>query len=342
MLVLGIETSCDDTAAAVLKDGREILSNVVSSQSVHRLYGGVVPEIASRHHITLVVPVVDAALTEAGVSLDQIDGIAATMGPGLIGSLLVGLCFGKALAFATQKPWVGVNHIEAHLFAVLAEGRELVPPFVGLCVSGGHTELVYVKEFGQYELVGSTVDDAAGEAIDKVAKMMGLGFPGGPEIEALAAAGNPDRIAFPKAKLKRKGLDMSFSGLKTAVKYFLETHAPLTGELKRDVAASFQRTVTEVLVQKLIEACETTRVRQAVLAGGVACNKSLRRSAAAACEQRGIELLIPSPALCSDNAVMVGVVGALRLKAGERSPLGLCACSTLEEVLEAGLRPFSP
>jgi len=342
VLVLGIETSCDDTAAAVLKDGRKILSNVVSSQPVHRLYGGVVPEIASRHHITLMVPVVEAALREAGVSLDEIDGIAATMGPGLIGSLLVGLCFGKALAFATRKPWVGVNHIEAHLFAVLAEGRELVPPFVGLCVSGGHTELVYVTEFGQYELVGSTVDDAAGEAIDKVAKMMGLGFPGGPEIEALAASGDPDRIAFPKAKLKRTGLDMSFSGLKTAVKYFLAAHAPLTPELKRDVAASFQKTVTEVLVQKLTEACEAKHVRQAVLAGGVACNTSLRRSAAAACERLGVELLIPSPSLCSDNAVMVAVAGTLRLERGERSPLGLCACSTLEEVLGADTPPVRP
>jgi len=336
MLVLGIETSCDDTAAAVLKDGKEILSNVVSSQPVHRLYGGVVPEIASRHHITLMVPVVNAALAEAGASLEDVDGIAATMGPGLIGSLLVGLCFGKTLAFATRKPWVGVNHIEAHLFAVLAEGRELKPPFVGLCVSGGHTELVYVKQFGEYELVGSTVDDAAGEAIDKVAKMMGLGFPGGPEIEALAATGDPDRIAFPKARLKRKGLDMSFSGLKTAVKYFLETHGPITPELKRDVAASFQRTVTEVLVQKLTEACEKKRVHQAVLAGGVACNAALRRSAAAACSERGVELLIPSPALCSDNAVMVAVAGTLRLRAGERSSLELCACSTLEEVLEMG------
>jgi len=226
-----------------------------------------------------------------------------------------------------------VNHIEAHLFAVLAEGRELKPPFVGLCASGGHTELVYVREFGQYELLGSTVDDAAGEAIDKVAKMMGLGFPGGPEIETLAAAGDPGRIAFPKAKLKRKGLDMSFSGLKTAVKYFLETHRPLTEELKRDVAASFQRTVNEVLVQKLTEACETKRTRQAVLAGGVACNTALRQAAAAACERRGVELLVPSPSLCSDNAVMVAVAGSLRLDAGERSPLGLCACSTLEEVL---------
>ena len=342
MLVLGIETSCDDTAAAVLRDGKEILSNVVSSQSVHQLYGGVVPEIASRYHITLVVPVVKAALKEAGVTLDQIDGIAATMGPGLIGSLLVGLCFGKALAFATHKPWVGVNHIEAHLFAVLAEGRKLVPPFLGLCVSGGHTELVYVRKFGQYELVGSTVDDAAGEAIDKVAKMMGLGFPGGPEIEALAAVGDPDRIAFPKAKLKRAGMDMSFSGLKTAVKYYLETHAPLTEELKRDVAASFQRTVNEVLVQKLIEACATKHVRQAVLAGGVACNTALRQSAAAACAERGVELLIPSPPLCSDNAVMVAVAGTLRLNTGERSPLGLCACSTLEEVLGAGSWPFIP
>ncbi len=345
MLVLGIETSCDDTAAAVLRDGKEILSNVVSSQSVHQLYGGVVPEIASRYHITLVVPVVKAALREAGVTLEEIDGIAATMGPGLIGSLLVGLCFGKALAFATRKPWVGVNHIEAHLFAVLAEARELAPPFLGLCVSGGHTELVYVREFGQYELVGSTVDDAAGEAIDKVAKMMGLGFPGGPEIEALAAAGDPDRIAFPKAKLKRAGMDMSFSGLKTAVKYYLETHAPLTEELKRDVAASFQRTVNEVLVQKLAEACEVKDVRQAVLAGGVACNTALRRAAAAACEERSVELLIPSPPLCSDNAAMVAVAGTLRLEAGERSPLGLCACSTLEEVLttcSSVSRPTSP
>jgi N6-L-threonylcarbamoyladenine synthase len=334
MLVLGIESSCDDTAAAVVRDGKEILSNVVSSQSVHQLYGGVVPEIASRQHIRLIVPVVSAALKQAGVTLAQIDGIAATMGPGLIGSLLVGLCFGKALALATGKPCIGVNHIEAHLFVVLVETDELTPPFVGLCVSGGHTELVYVRDFGRYELIGSTVDDAAGEAIDKVAKMMSLTFPGGPEIEALASKGNPDLIAFPKARLKRKGLDMSFSGLKTAVKYFLATHSPVTQELRQDVAASFQRTINEVLVQKLVEACETKQAGLAVLAGGVACNSALRAAARAACEQRGIRLLIPSPSLCSDNAVMVAVAGTIRLKSGESSPLELSASSTLEELLE--------
>jgi N6-L-threonylcarbamoyladenine synthase len=334
MIVLGIETSCDDTAAAVVKDCKRVLSSVVSSQSVHQLYGGVVPEIASRQHIRLVVPAVSTALEEAGVGLDDVSGVAATVGPGLIGSLLVGLCFGKALAFATRKPFIGVNHIEAHLFAVLAETEELEPPFVGLCVSGGHTELVHVRGFGQYELVGSTVDDAAGEAIDKVAKMMGLGFPGGPEIETLGAMGDPNRIAFPKARLKRKGLDMSFSGLKTAVKYFLQANSPLSQELKQDVAASFQRTVNDVLVEKLVEACRATQVSQAVLAGGVARNTALREKASQACLDMGVKLFVPSPSLCSDNAAMVAVAGSLRLAAGETSPLEVSACSTLEELLE--------
>jgi len=334
MIVLGIETSCDDTAAAVVKDCKRVLSSVVSSQSVHQLYGGVVPEIASRQHIRLVVPAVSTALEEAGVGLDDVSGVAATMGPGLIGSLLVGLCFGKALAFAARKRFIGVNHIEAHLFAVLAETEELEPPFVGLCVSGGHTELVHVHGFGRYELVGSTVDDAAGEAIDKVAKMMGLGFPGGPEIEALSAKGDPNRIAFPKARLKRKGLDMSFSGLKTAVKYFLQVNSPLSQELKQDVAASFQRTVNDVLVEKLVEACRATQVGQAVLAGGVARNAALREKASQACQAIGVRLFVPSPPLCSDNAAMVAIAGSLRLASGEESPLGVSACSTLEELLE--------
>ncbi len=334
MIVLGIETSCDDTAAAIVQDARKILSSVVSSQSVHQLYGGVVPEIASRQHIRLIVPAVRAALEQAGVGLDKVGGIASTMGPGLIGSLLVGLCFGKSLSFALGKPFIGVNHIEAHLFAVLAETEELEPPFVGLCVSGGHTELVYARAFGEYELVGSTVDDAAGEAIDKVAKMMDLGFPGGPEIEALASRGDAGRVAFPKARLKRQGFDMSFSGLKTAVKYFLQANSPLSTELKQDVAASFQRAVNEVLVEKLVDVCRARHVRQAVLAGGVACNSALREASSRACEAAGVRLFVPSPPLCSDNAAMVAIAGTLRLKSGETSSLGVSAYSTLEELLE--------
>ncbi len=334
MLVLGIETSCDDTAAAVVADAKEVLSSVVSSQSVHQLYGGVVPEIASRQHIRLIVPVVKTALEKAGVTLDDIEGVAVTMGPGLIGSLLVGLCFAKAISYVTDKPLIGVNHIEAHLFAVLAESDELQPPFVGLCVSGGHTELMYVRGFGDYELLGSTVDDAAGEAFDKVAKMLGLGFPGGPEIEALASRGDSARTTFPKARLKRKGFDMSFSGLKTAVKYFIEKHPrPLNERFKADVAACFQKAVVDALVDKLVESCRSRGVRQAVLSGGVACNKALGNAAIAACAAIGVKLLVPSPEFCSDNAAMVAVAGSLRLSAGERAPLTLAACSTLEELL---------
>ena len=334
LLVLGIETSCDDTAAAVVRDARHVLSSVVSSQSIHKLYGGVVPEIASRQHIRLIVPTVKTALTEAGVNLDDVDAIAVTKGPGLIGSLLVGLCFAKAVAFQTGKPYVGVNHIEAHLFAPLVETDELEPPFVGLCVSGGHTELMYIREFGDYELLGSTVDDAAGEAIDKVAKMLGLGFPGGPEIEALSSRGDPNRISFPKARLKRKGFDMSFSGLKTAVKYFIQDETPLDDKLKADVAASFEKAIVDALVEKLVEACRSKGATRAVVAGGVACNHALREAARKACDAVGVQLIVPSRELCSDNAVMVAVVGNLRLDRGETSPIGLAASSTLEELLE--------
>lgn len=334
MLVLGIETSCDDTAAAVVRDARVVLSNVVSSQSIHKLYGGVVPEIASRQHVRLIVPTVKAALSEACVELANIDAIAATRGPGLIGSLLVGLCFAKATAYATGKPFIGVNHIEAHLFAPLVETDELRPPFVGLCVSGGHTELMYVRAFGDYELLGSTVDDAAGEAIDKVAKMLGLGFPGGPEIETLSSRGDPGRITFPKARLKRKGFDMSFSGLKTAVKYFIEQNAPLDTESKAHVAASFQKAVVDALVEKLLEACVATKATRAVVAGGVASSRALREALQRACTARGIEVIVPSTGLCSDNGVMVAVAGTLRLLQGESSSINVAASSTLEELLE--------
>ncbi|MFH0777727.1 MAG: tRNA (adenosine(37)-N6)-threonylcarbamoyltransferase complex transferase subunit TsaD [Candidatus Eisenbacteria bacterium] len=348
MLILGIETSCDDTAAAVVDCGDaafpaawpgpvRTLSSIVSSQAIHKLYGGVVPEIASRQHIQLIVPTVQTALNEAGVSVGGIDGVAVTKGPGLIGSLLVGLCFAKALSYAAEKPFVGVNHVEAHLFAARAETDDLVPPFVGLCVSGGHTELVHVKAFGDYELVGSTVDDAAGEAMDKVAKMMGLGFPGGPEIEALARRGNAS-INFPKAKLKRSGYDMSFSGIKTAVKYFLEQNSPASERLRADVAASFQKAVVDALVEKFAGACRSNKVERAVLAGGVACNAGLREAASAACHELGVRLFVPSPTLCSDNAVMVAVAGSMRLAAGEKSPLSQQAYSTLEELLESESR----
>ncbi|UCF78501.1 MAG: tRNA (adenosine(37)-N6)-threonylcarbamoyltransferase complex transferase subunit TsaD [Candidatus Eiseniibacteriota bacterium] len=335
MLVLGIETSCDDTAAAVVAYKNRVLSSVVSSQSVHQLYGGVVPEIASRQHVRLIVPAVRTALEKAGVSLDQIDALAVTMGPGLIGSLLVGLCFAKAVSFVTGKPFIGVNHVEAHLFSVLAETDELRFPFVGLCVSGGHTELMYVREFGDYQLLGSTVDDAAGEAVDKVAKMLGLGFPGGPELEALARQGDSTRVTFPRARLKRKGYDMSFSGLKTAVKYFIQGQSsPLSDALRADVAACFQKAVVDALVEKLVEACRAKDAKQAVLAGGVACNTVLREETERACASIGVRLLVPSSALCSDNAVMVAIAGGRRLSAGQRSSLDLPACSTLEELLE--------
>lgn len=332
--ILAIETSCDDTGAAVIKNGREILSNVVSSQvSVHQKYGGVVPELASRKHVEAIVPIVTEALEMAGVTLDEIDGIAVTQGPGLVGSLLVGLSFAKSLAFATGIPFVGVNHIEAHLSAIYLEKRPPRFPYIGLVVSGGHTALFRVDGFGKYKRLGQTRDDAAGEAFDKVAKLLGLGYPGGPVIDELSRMGNPKAIRFPRASLGKDSFDFSFSGLKTAVVNFVKTHpAPPGGypqDLVRDIVASFQEAVVEVLVQKTLYATKSLGVKRIVLSGGVSANQRLREEIRRKAAEMKLKVYLPSPSFCTDNAAMVGVIGYEYLKRGIQSSWSLNAFSSM-------------
>ena len=334
MRVLAIETSCDDTGAAVVLDGRKILSNVVSSQvSVHQKYGGVVPELASRRHIESIVPIVTEALETAKVTLREIDGIAVTQGPGLVGSLLVGLSFAKSLSFATGLPFVGVNHIEAHLSAIFLEKNPPRFPFIGLVVSGGHTSLFRVDGFGKYKRLGQTRDDAAGEAFDKVAKLLGLGYPGGPIIDELSKTGNPKAIRFPRPSLGKNSFDFSFSGLKTAVVNYVKAHPEPTGgypeDLIRDIVSSFQEAVVDVLVKKTLQAAQQQGLRRVVLSGGVAANQHLREKIKEEASREKVKVYIPSPSFCTDNAAMVGVVGYEYLKRGIRSPLSLNAFSNL-------------
>jgi len=334
MKVLAIETSCDDTGAAVVLDGRKILSNVVSSQiPIHQKYGGVVPELASRKHIEVIVPIVTDALERAEVTLREIDGIAVTQGPGLVGSLLVGLSFAKSVSFATGLPLIGVNHVEAHLSAIFLEENPPKFPFVGLVVSGGHTSLFQVDGFGKYRRLGQTRDDAAGEAFDKVAKLLGLGYPGGPIIDELSKAGNPKAIRFPRASLGRHSFDFSFSGLKTAVVNYVKSHPqPVEGyseDLIRDIVSSFQEAVVEVLVKKTVRSAEQQGLKRIVLSGGVAANRRLRERMKEEAWEGKIKVYVPSPSFCTDNAAMVGVVGYEYLKRGIRSPLSLNAFSNL-------------
>lgn len=334
MRVLAIETSCDDTGAAVVLDGREILSNLVSSQvAIHQKYGGVVPELASRRHIESIVPIVTEALEIAGVTLKEIDGIAVTQGPGLVGSLLVGLSFAKSISFATGLPFVGVNHIEAHLSAIFIEKDPPRFPFIGLVVSGGHTSLYRVDGFGKMERLGQTRDDAAGEAFDKVAKLLGLGYPGGPIIDELSKVGNPKAIRFPRPSLGKNSLDFSFSGLKTAVVNFVKAHPEpqggYPGNIVHDIVSSFQEAVVEVLVRKTLQAAQHQGLRRVVLSGGVASNRLLRETMKEEASKQKVRLYIPSPSFCTDNAAMVGVVGYEYLKRGIRSPLSLNAFSNL-------------
>jgi len=334
MRLLAIETSCDDTGAAVLLNGRKILSNVVSSQiSVHQKYGGVVPELASRKHIESIVPVVAEALGIAKVTLKDIDGIAVTQGPGLVGSLLIGLSFAKSVAFAAGLPIVGVNHIEAHLSAIFLEREPPQFPFIGLVVSGGHTSLFRMDGFGKYKRLGQTRDDAAGEAFDKVAKLLGLGYPGGPIIDELSKTGNPKAIRFPRPILSKNSLDFSFSGLKTAVVNYVKGHPEPPGgyseQLIKDIVSSFQEAVVEVLLRKIFQAAQHQGLKRVVLSGGVAANQRLReRIEEEACQQK-LKVYLPSPSFCTDNAAMVGVVGYEYLKQGIRSPLSLNAFSNL-------------
>lgn len=336
--LLAIETSCDDTCAAVLTGDGRIRSNVVSSQGIHADYLGVVPELASREHLNLLLPAIRQALAGAEIERGQLSAIAVTRGPGLIGCLLVGLATAKAMALALEIPFVGVNHIEGHLHAIQG-GDGFEPPFVALVASGGHTELLFAEGWGRYQLLGATLDDAAGEAFDKVAKLMGLGFPGGPIVDRLAAEGNPRAFDFPRAwlGLDSGGLDVSFSGLKTAVKLFWEREAPLVEEarreqFRRDVCASFQAAVVDVLVAKMERAAAQVSCDRFLLAGGVACNSGLRAATAALAERLGGQAAWPSPRLCADNAAMIGLAALPRLRRGERDRFDLAAVANLDDL----------
>ena len=330
MIVLGIETSCDETAAAVVDGGRKVLSSIVASQDdVHAPYGGVVPELASRRHLDVLVPVVRRALETAGMALDDVDGIAVTYGPGLVGSLLIGCSAAKAIAYARRRPLVGVNHLEGHIYAAFLEGEPPAHPFLALVVSGGHTALYLAREPRRYERIGQTRDDAAGEAFDKVAKLLGLGYPGGPVIERVAREGDPRAIAFPPAHMSDGSPDFSFSGIKTAVSLHVRRAGPLGPSQVADVAASFQATVVKMLVRKTTKAALRLGVRRVVLTGGVAANTALRLALEGECRERGWVLHVPSRRLCTDNAAMIAAAGHDRLEAGERAPLSLNAVPDL-------------
>ena len=330
--ILSIESSCDETAAAVILNGRTVLSNIIYSQiAVHTEYGGVVPEIASRKHIEKVNQVIDQALKEADSTLDDIDAIAVTYGPGLVGALLVGVSAAKSIAFAKDIPLVGVHHIEGHISANFIENKELEPPFVCLVVSGGHSHLVVVKDYGEYEILGRTRDDAAGEAFDKVARAIGLGYPGGPKIDRVAKEGNPEAIHFPRAKVDDGVYDFSFSGLKSAVLNYIN-QAQMRGEEINvpDVAASFQKAVTDVLVEHSMDAVKAYGLNKFAIAGGVASNSSLRAAMKEACNRNGIEFYYPSPVYCTDNAAMIGVAGYYEYIKGVRSGYDLNAVPALK------------
>lgn len=329
--ILGIESSCDETAAAVVKNGRQVLSNIIASQiMVHRKFGGVVPEIASRKHVEQVLPVIDAALAQAGVALADIDAVAVTYGPGLVGALLVGLSAAKSLAWAAGKPLIGVNHLEGHVFANFLTDPDLEPPFLALVVSGGHTALLKVTGYNSFELLGQTRDDAAGEAFDKIARVMGMPYPGGPEIEKLARTGNSQAIEFPRAMLDNP-YEFSFSGLKSAVINYLHNEEQAGRPVhKADVAASFQEAVTDVLVQKSVAALEAAELKDIVLAGGVSANQVLQDKLAAAAHRVGTRLVHPEKILCTDNAVMIACRGYYQFMDGEASGLDLNADPSLK------------
>lgn len=330
--ILAIESSCDETAAAVVRNGRDVLSNVISSQiALHTLYGGVVPEIASRKHIEKINQVIEQALQEAGVALRDITAIAVTYGPGLVGALLVGVSAAKAISFATGIPLVGVHHISGHISANYIEHKELEPPFVCLVASGGHSHLVIVRDYGVYEIIGRTRDDAAGEAFDKVARAIGLGYPGGPKIDKLAREGNPDAIGFPRAKVAENEYDFSFSGLKSAVLNYLNG-CQMKGEevCQADVAASFQKAVVDVLVEHSLHAVKAFGYDKFAIAGGVASNSALRGAFETECRKRGIAFYHPSPILCTDNAAMIGAAGYYEYLKGVRHGYDLNAVPNLQ------------
>jgi N6-L-threonylcarbamoyladenine synthase len=332
ILILAVETSCDETAASVVKNGREVLSNVIYTQiALHTKYGGVVPEIASRKHIEKINQVVESALEEAGVTLRDITAIAVTYGPGLVGALLVGVSEAKAIAFAADIPLVGVHHISGHISANYIEHKELEPPFICLVASGGHSHLVVVKDYGQYEIIGRTRDDAAGEAFDKVARAIGLGYPGGPKIDKLSKEGNPDAILFPRAKVGENEYDFSFSGLKSAVLNYLNS-CQMKGEeiCQADVAASFQKAVIDVLVEHSLHAVKEFGYDKFAIAGGVASNSSLRAAFVQECAKRNVAFYHPSPVYCTDNAAMIGVAGYYEYIKGVRHGYDLNAVPNLK------------
>lgn len=327
IVLLAIESSCDETAAAVVKNGREVLSNVIYSQiALHTEYGGVVPEIASRKHIEKINQVIEQALTDAGLGLSDLDAVAVTYGPGLVGALLVGVSEAKAISFAAGLPLVGVHHIEGHICANYIENKELEPPFVCLVASGGHSHLVVVKNYGEYEIIGRTRDDAAGEAFDKVARAIGLGYPGGPKIDRLSREGNPDAIPFPRAKVAENEYDFSFSGLKSAVLNYINGCRMKGEQINRaDVAASFQKAVIDVLVEHSIRAVKEYGYDKFAIAGGVASNSSLRKAFEERCAKERIAFFHPSPVFCTDNAAMIGAAGYYDFLRGVRSGYDLNA-----------------
>lgn len=332
VLILAIESSCDETAAAVVKNGREVLSNVISSQiELHKLYGGVVPEIASRKHIEKINQVIEQALTDANVTLDDLDAVGVTYGPGLVGALLVGVAEAKAIAYAKQLPLVGVHHIEGHISANYIENKELEPPFLCLVVSGGHTHLVCVKDYGTYEVIGRTRDDAAGEAFDKVARAIGLGYPGGPKIDKLSKEGNPDAIVFPRAHIEDAPYDFSFSGVKSSVLNYING-CKMKGETysQADIAASFQKAVVDVLVGNAMRAAKEYGFSKLAIAGGVASNSGLRAAMKEACEANQIAFYYPSPIFCTDNAAMIGVAAYYEYLNGTRHGWDLNAAANLK------------
>ena len=332
VLILAIESSCDETAAAVVKNGREVLSNVINTQiAIHTEYGGVVPEIASRKHIENINPVIRKALEDAGVTLDDIDAIGVTYGPGLVGALLVGVAEAKAIAFAKNKPLVGVHHIEGHISANYVENKELEPPFVALVVSGGHTHLVKVNDYGEYEIVGRTRDDAAGEAFDKVARAIGLGYPGGPKIDKLAKEGNPDAIEFPRAHVDDAPYDFSFSGIKSAVLNYINSANMQGKEINyADVAASFQKAVVDALVSRAVRLAKECGMDKLAIAGGVASNSALRAAVQEECAKNNIKFYSPSPVLCTDNAAMIGAAAYYEYIKGVRHGYDLNAVPNLK------------
>ena len=332
MKLLAIESSCDETAAAVVENGRRVLSSVINSQvEEHRQYGGVVPEIASRHHLSNINTVVDQAMETAGISMDEVDMIGVTYGPGLVGALLIGLATAKAYALAADKPLIGVHHIQGHICANYIEHRELTPPFMALVISGGHTNIVEVTDYNKCRVLGGTRDDAAGEAYDKVARVLGLGYPGGPLIDKIAKEGNPHAVEFKRVFLEKGSLDFSFSGIKTGVLNYINSEKQAGRQIDTaDVAASFQAAVLEVIVTKTVKAAVDMNKDKIVLAGGVAANSRLREMLAEECGKKGIELYYPSPILCTDNAAMIGCAAYYRYIAGERDDLTLDAIPNLE------------